>query len=641
MEDIDDLCNEGNDGEASGTCVTSQYTCEMCGKCCKNKSLLTQHIAAHMERPYNCNECDKSFRVKKSFDNHMDTEHSGRLTCHQCNIIYKREIFFKRHLMDIHSVDPSCDVCSLIFEDISDYRAHLNIHNDNTFKCVFCGKRFKGERYLNCHIADKHTLKCEHCEQSFQTNILLMRHMEVEHCEQTLAVKCDHCELTFRDNKTLALHLKKVKREEKEKNYEIKIENVQCGICEVLLDSDIASENHFDEFHPHKTHQYKCMKCSLVHKTWKTAYFHWKNHNRREIFKCFVCQQMFCSDANLRRHYGLKHPSFTLGYKCKECNKIFNMKRPLERHMISHKGKGTFSDCHICKSFVTTSNLKRHYKKVHPGCKMDKFRCGECDMFFLKYRSFRAHSEFHKQPKNYEFVECHICQVVYGVKRQVIRHYETKHSGVEPVVKYRCIVCKATFPVFGELKEHMKIHIESVPVKDENEEDSEINDTSEDEDVQDSIEIGLYECDQCVEVFVSFHELEYHRKVHIEKVDETGELSITDEEMSNDQNYTEIALYQCEKCNEFFESFDELEIHGKVHITSLDGVNVYKCVDCIAVFNSDVELEKHLKTHIQSEEYIKSVSEQKVNAFECLVCKQVFESNDDLEIHFKVHIKLE
>lgn len=70
------------------------------------------------------------------------------------------------------------------------------------------------------------------------------------------------------------------------------------------------------------------------------------------------------------------------------------------------------------------------------------------------------------------------------------------------------------FETQNKLEAHLKSHQGDCD-SDEEEDDGDLKNI----DIEDSIEIGMYECDKCTDVFDSFHELEKHGKLHIESLD--------------------------------------------------------------------------------------------------------------------------
>lgn len=58
-------------------------------------------------------------------------------------------------------------------------------------------------------------------------------------------------------------------------------------------------------------------------------------------------------------------------YECDKCDKIFNRKGNLRRHLRVHQSKVENFVCNICsKSFANKGNLKLHFDNFHNGLQM-------------------------------------------------------------------------------------------------------------------------------------------------------------------------------------------------------------------------------------------------------------------------------
>ena len=82
-------------------------------------------------------------------------------------------------------------------------------------------------------------------------------------------------------------------------------------------------------------------------------------------------------------------------FQCTECNKHFNFRNSLSKHIKSDHEQMSFS-CLVCdKSFNYQSNLQRHVNVKH--CKPQlKFKCGLCSKYFQNSSTLKKHKRsFH------------------------------------------------------------------------------------------------------------------------------------------------------------------------------------------------------------------------------------------------------
>lgn len=169
------------------------------------------------------------------------------------------------------------------------------------------------------------------------------------------------------------------------------------------------------------------------------------------------------------------------------------------------------------KFFDTKFLLNQHFYKDHPS----KIK------YFASKQILQNHLRSYKLTE-WKCFQCHRCNICSYSKDHMLEHYKLVHSGVDP----ECFETEISESEGDEPNENLEA---------EGDED------------EDLFEIGKFECNKCDEAFESFHEFEYHSKLHIQK-------------LGNEVESTEDILYECGDCYEIFSSQYELEKHSKIHI---------------------------------------------------------------------------
>ena len=127
-------------------------------------------------------------------------------------------------------------------------------------------------------------------------------------------------------------------------------------------------------YNKHRRKHNKVFKCSfgeICNKSFsnqRDLTIHEKIHKGLKDEICKFCFSKFIHPSNLKKHIKYVHSNLndTLilnQFICKKCNKTFNRKESLQRHLQSHLKRDLrkLIYCKICKtSFISISNYNRH-----------------------------------------------------------------------------------------------------------------------------------------------------------------------------------------------------------------------------------------------------------------------------------------
>ncbi|VDN99322.1 unnamed protein product [Rodentolepis nana] len=111
------------------------FACEVCGKVCESRFLLTKHKVSHQPRDRLCPTCGRAFA---------------------------RDDKLRRHVMSVHSSERPhvCEMCGKGFARKDKLQEHARHHNKNiTFPCTACEENFNMRSKLNKHLREVHNIR--------------------------------------------------------------------------------------------------------------------------------------------------------------------------------------------------------------------------------------------------------------------------------------------------------------------------------------------------------------------------------------------------------------------------------------------------------------------------------------------------
>ncbi|XP_019954265.1 zinc finger protein ZFP2-like [Paralichthys olivaceus] len=165
--------------------IERPYTCSVCNKNFRIKSILTRHMKTHTgEKPYSCSVCGKSFIQRSYLHTHMNS-HSGQKphTCSFCGRGFTQVGNMNAH-MRIHTGEKphSCSDCGKSFREKADLIKHTIIHTgEKPYCCTVCNMRFSAQsnltRHMKTHSGEK-PYSCAACGKRFIRRSHLIIHMK-------------------------------------------------------------------------------------------------------------------------------------------------------------------------------------------------------------------------------------------------------------------------------------------------------------------------------------------------------------------------------------------------------------------------------------------------------------------------------
>ncbi|XP_056275237.1 zinc finger protein OZF-like [Pseudoliparis swirei] len=150
----------------------------------------------------------------------------------------------------------------------------------------------------------------------------------------------------------------------------------------------------------------------------------YNSHMGKKAFPCVLCNKTFQYKSRLMKHM-IVHtgeiPDSHRSIKCEHCGKAFIYKSCLLMHMRTHTGEKPYS-CNICgKRFTQKSTLNFHLR-IHKGDK--PYPCQTCGKRFAQLSILKSHMRIHtvKEP-----IPCLLCGKTFRRKCDLSVHMSRCH----------------------------------------------------------------------------------------------------------------------------------------------------------------------------------------------------------------------
>ena len=180
-------------------------------------------------------------------------------------------------------------------------------------------------------------------------------------------------------------------------------------------------------------------------------------HQGLKPFECNQCERAFARRSHLERHLLSHLSNEEKPYHCSVCGKGVITMQQLRRHEITHTRsfECPYQDCN--ESFYKHPQLRSHILSVH----LEKLTCKQCGKKFQRPYRLENHIRKHHNPDVATPYNCSFsgCLLSFKTWTQLTQHVKNDHP------KLQCNICKKF--VVGEdgLRMHMRIHDDSLVVK--------------------------------------------------------------------------------------------------------------------------------------------------------------------------------
>ena len=608
--------------------------CEHCGKVLADQDTLKKHILSMHNRdacPFKCHFCNKRFaknsallRHKKYVHNDEDTseeeeeddydDYDDDLENEQ--IVEKSE---PEQMVISELLDVKVKVEQVLEDDVEEMKIEPEIHQEMLIK-----QEIKEE--VKDTFDDEQEFPPwtdnDQLDQSFDEDASGMMQVDFDKSSDIV---------DDQDTDMMQLEYQVEKVESQILKYEFNLHDDDNDDIKADEDSTSKPDEINNEHCPKKVTDFvKCQACLTVFQS-------------NEDCDAHACIEETNDGENEPEQYSSAEEVPDLPFKCKKCDKQYNNRGSLRRHVreehedLEKSGFGRFTKvreniCTLCDTMFDQSYLlKLHLKKAHnvtdhvPGQVRPKHKCKLCDKVYCRKESVRRHiredHEGRKQAQSGETYKCQQCDKVYGRKDALRRHVRLIHEAVQAGY---CDSCDGAF--FRDITRHV------IVAHTNQEKPVECPDCGKTIGKNYSLKRHLRDCreamtpklcDLCGASCENKEELKKHKKKAHKNPNLPKEPKMENGEMLEKKSYGAYK-YPCPHCEKSITGKAGLRIHIQtIHEKRRD----FMCAECGKAFTQKGALDLHIKGIHRNPE--------KAAGYSCPKCDKVWTSERGRQLHME------
>jgi len=203
-------------------------------------------------------------------------------------------------------------------------------------------------------------------------------------------------------------------------------------------------------------HKNACRICNELFVTTEKLELHMVVQHGEPKYTCKLCYSVLWNKPDMKKHFLVSHLLVDpFCNTCTACNKMFQSKYALERHMYSQHTKLSVA-CTVCRRVYNSFHaLKAHTKLIHLKT---GYQCEICKRRLLSTDSLEAHLQRHEGSRNIDSYICTTCGETFLTKNKLNKHVII-HGEVNP---YVCPVCQKAFEKRANQVQHILTHMNNV-----------------------------------------------------------------------------------------------------------------------------------------------------------------------------------
>ncbi|KAJ2938672.1 hypothetical protein O0L34_g11998 [Tuta absoluta] len=314
-----------------------------------------------------------------------------------------------------------CFYCRRMIENLNKLKDHqLRMHNKSEIKKALSAA---GAESLVVYV-DVTNLKCTICNENIENINDLKEHLTKIHKKVFIQGVTDRV-IPFK----------------------LTEDNIfECQVCRFSLETFGAIERHMNTHY----RNYVCKECGTGCITKYRLKVHIKSMHIEGNFPCEQCQKVFTTHLKLKNHVNTVHKLFNR-FKCQKCPERFSDYFKRQKHMVEKHGVAPLRyRCNVCdRTFNRRYTLSRHMRRDH--LEMKDFQCDICPYTCFTNNELRVHMVKHNGDRIFE---CNVCRKAYARKKTLTEHMRIHNNDR----RFACSVCGQTFVQKCSLKGHMKTH---------------------------------------------------------------------------------------------------------------------------------------------------------------------------------------
>lgn len=301
--------------------------------------------------------------------------------------------------------------------------------------------------------------------------------------------------------------------------------------CGLETEADKLSENSVMHNQP-----YVCDLCDRSFNHRKSIERHIQRHIKSQQAICIHCKKSFLNQKTLISHLNRYHSSGNK-YVCDHCHTVYSSRKEMvrcrERNYVRAKPSNQMEKCVVCQKEMKSSSIRMHILSVHERQK--NFTCITCGQAYFNNFSLQVHMRSHSGEKP---ICCDQCGKFFRDRKSLNSHVRINHSAREQLP---CSICSKLFLSKFKLNEHVR----------------KFHPNGKDYGIKVSPETNKYHCPNCSMQFYKLIQYENHLKRDICKF------------VSNDG-------FQCKTCNIKLSSMKGLSKHIK-HVHAATKSRCHEC----------------------------------------------------------------
>ncbi|XP_053614847.1 zinc finger protein 480-like [Plodia interpunctella] len=385
------------------------------------------------------------YRICPDYVKHLDTMQETIVTPSMIAVLTEKKI--KKTLPRVYLTEKMVNITNaatlIQCSNITPFRSKSR----SGFPCFYCSSTFDTLDKIREHTLDH--------KKDDVTKILNRYGAEcmVVYADVT-DLKCTICNNKVPNLNELKSHLIKVHNKKIYTDYTDRVipfklanDNVyQCQSCGFNFETFGAIERHMNTHY----RNYVCHECGAGFITKYRLKVHGKSMHAAGNFPCEVCKKVFTSQQKHKNHVDAVH-KLLKRFKCTKCPERFNEYFRRQKHMVEVHGVApVFYKCNVCdKSFERRYTLSRHLKRDH--LEERDYQCELCSYKCFTSNELRVHMVKHNGERIYE---CSVCKKSYARKKTLKEHMRIHNNDR----RFACAVCGQAFVQKCSLKGHLKTH---------------------------------------------------------------------------------------------------------------------------------------------------------------------------------------